>query len=103
MAQPNAGANDPGRSGPRKTCVQGRSDVRSPSAFMLAFAIAAAVVLAGNVALTQGSAPTNSAPNPYRTVANWGKLPEGRSWGSTSAVAIDPDGASVWVAERCGE
>jgi hypothetical protein len=29
-------------------------------------------------------------------------LPTGRRWGSTSAVAIDPDGKSIWVAERCG-
>ena len=50
----------------------------------------------------QVSAPTNSAPNPYHAVENWGKLPEGRAWGSTSGVDIDPDGTSVWVAERCG-
>src|SRR5215216_270908 len=41
-------------------------------------------------------------PNPYRAVENWAKMPEGRTWGSTSAVDIDPDGTSVWVAERCG-
>ena len=29
-------------------------------------------------------------------------MPEGRTWGSTSAVAIDRDGKSIWVAERCG-
>ena len=46
--------------------------------------------------------PTNDAPNPYRTIEGWAKLPEGRKWGSTSAVAIDKDGKSVWVAERCG-
>ena len=50
----------------------------------------------------QASVPTNSAPNPYRSVENWAKLPDGRSWGSTSGVGIDPDGTSVWVAERCG-
>jgi DNA-binding beta-propeller fold protein YncE len=49
------------------------------------------------------TAPTNSLPNPYRSIVNWGQLPEGRVWGSTSAVAIDPDGTSVWVGERCGE
>jgi DNA-binding beta-propeller fold protein YncE len=47
--------------------------------------------------------PTNSAPNPYRAIENWGTLPQGRVWGSTSAVGIDADGASVWVAERCGQ
>jgi len=46
--------------------------------------------------------PVNDLPNPYQTVENALKLPEGRSWGSTSAVAIDRDGKSVWVAERCG-
>ena len=30
----------------------------------------------------------NYQPNPYRTIENWAKLPEGRSWGSTSAVDI---------------
>jgi streptogramin lyase len=47
-------------------------------------------------------APTNDAPNPYQTIAGWAKLPEGRTWGSTSAVEIDKDGVSIWVAERCG-
>ena len=28
-------------------------------------------------------------------------MPDGRAWGSTSAVAIDKDGVSIWVAERC--
>ena len=45
--------------------------------------------------------PTNSAPNPYNTIEGWAKLPEGRTWGSTSAVDIDKDGVSIWVAERC--
>ena len=46
--------------------------------------------------------PTNDLPNPYQTVEGWAKMPEGRTWGSTSAVAIAPDGVSIWVAERCG-
>jgi sugar lactone lactonase YvrE len=47
-------------------------------------------------------APTNTAPNPYTTVEGYFKLPEGRTWGATSAVEIDRDGRSIWVAERCG-
>ena len=47
--------------------------------------------------------PVNDKPNPYRTVEGWAKLPAGRTWGSTSAVAIDKDGSRVWVAERCGQ
>src|SRR5436190_23545765 len=46
--------------------------------------------------------PTNEGPNPYQSIENYFKLPEGRSWGSTSAVEIDKDGKSIWVAERCG-
>ena len=47
--------------------------------------------------------PVNDRPNPFRTVEGWAKLPGGRAWGSTSAVAVDKDGESVWVAERCGQ
>ena len=46
--------------------------------------------------------PTNDAPNNYTTIKDYFKLPEGRTWGSTSAVDIDKDGTSIWVAERCG-
>jgi len=68
----------------------------------LAFA-ALALLAVSALASAQTVAPTNSLPNPYRSIENWGQLPEGRVWGSTSAVAIDPDGTSVWVGERCGE
>ncbi|HEV8355487.1 MAG TPA: peptidyl-alpha-hydroxyglycine alpha-amidating lyase family protein [Gemmatimonadales bacterium] len=51
----------------------------------------------------QGSTPpTNDLPNPYRTIEGWAQMPEGRTWGSTSAVEIARDGISIWVAERCG-
>jgi sugar lactone lactonase YvrE len=46
--------------------------------------------------------PVNDAPNPYETIEGWAKMPAGRTWGSTSAVDIDRDGKSIWVAERCG-
>jgi sugar lactone lactonase YvrE len=57
---------------------------------------------ATTTSLAQSDAPTNNLPNPYRTVANYFTLPDGRGWGSTSAVEIDKDGRSIWVAERCG-
>jgi sugar lactone lactonase YvrE len=44
----------------------------------------------------------DSQPNPYQAVANYFKLPEGRTMGSTAAIDIDRDGRSVWVFERCG-
>ena len=47
-------------------------------------------------------APTNDLPNPYQTIEGYFKLPEGRTWGSTSAVDVGPDGKTIWVAERCG-
>ena len=63
------------------------------------FAFVPATTIAGAQA---NMAPINSAPNPYTTVVDWAKMPEGRTWGSTSAVDIDRDGKSIWVAERCG-
>jgi sugar lactone lactonase YvrE len=65
------------------------------------YALAAALMVAPVVA--QDMQPTNDAPNPYQTVSDYFKLPEGRTWGSTSAVDIDKDGKSIWVAERCGQ
>ena len=49
-----------------------------------------------------GQGPVNDKPNPYQTVEGWAKMPAGRTWGSLSAVDIDKDGTSIWVAERCG-
>jgi hypothetical protein len=46
--------------------------------------------------------PINDLPNAYRLVDNFFQLPAGRQWGATSAVDIDKDGRSIWVAERCG-
>src|ERR1051325_7769650 len=48
-----------------------------------------------------GSEPVNNAPNPYRMVEGFFKLPAGRTMGSTSSVAIDHRG-HIWIAERCG-
>lgn len=60
----------------------------------------AAVVLA--LGVSQAQQPVTDLPNPYRTAEGWAKMPEGRTWGATSAVEIDRDGKSIWVAERCG-
>ena len=65
------------------------------------FTVTALALVTPACAVAQ-SEPTNDLPNPYRTVEGWAKLPAGMEWGSTSAVDIDPDGVSVWVAERCG-
>jgi sugar lactone lactonase YvrE len=72
----------------------------SPVRFTLAIAVFALCTLPAG---SQGNdQPVNDLPNPYRTVEGWAKLPAGRTWGATSAVDIDRDGKSTWVAERCG-
>jgi DNA-binding beta-propeller fold protein YncE len=59
-------------------------------------------ISAGRIHVTAADIqPTNSLPDPYRTIENWAKLPEGRPWGSTAGVAVDRKG-NIWVAERCG-
>ena len=59
------------------------------------------VVVAG---LAKAASAQNQAPNPYRTVAGiWAPLPDGRDWGSTSAVEVSPDGETIWTIDRCGE
>jgi DNA-binding beta-propeller fold protein YncE len=56
----------------------------------------------GLAGLVSAAAALVAQPNPYKTVEGWAKMPAGRAWGSTSAVDVDPDGKSIWVAERCG-
>src|SRR5579872_1152494 len=53
-------------------------------------------------AVSHPKEPLNALPNPYRSVENWAHMPEGRTWGSSAGVAVDPSGTSIWVAERCG-
>ena len=40
--------------------------------------------------------------HPFKPNYGWGDLPDGREWGSTSAVYPGVDG-TIWVAERCGQ
>src|SRR5436309_105395 len=71
--------------------------------FRLVVALAAVLLTSAGLAYTQSNVqPVNDLPNPYQTIEGWAKMPEGRTWGATSAVEIDPDGKSIWVAERCG-
>ena len=42
-------------------------------------------------------------PNPNPTVmADWADLPDGREWGSTAGVDIDPIDGHIWAYDRCG-
>jgi DNA-binding beta-propeller fold protein YncE len=47
-------------------------------------------------------APTNDLPNPYQSTDGYLRMPVGRQWGAVGAVDVDPDGKSIWIAERCG-
>ncbi len=72
-------------------------------AFLGAVALGSALTVGQQpAAMPTPMAPTNDAPNPYQTIEGHFKLPEGRTWGSTSAVDIAADGRTIWVAERCG-
>ncbi|MES2255485.1 MAG: peptidyl-alpha-hydroxyglycine alpha-amidating lyase family protein [Pseudomonadota bacterium] len=53
--------------------------------------------------IPDSTTPSNEVLHPYHAVRDNFKMPTGRSWGSTSAVDIDRDGKSIWVAERCGK
>jgi hypothetical protein len=70
--------------------------------FIVSNAIVAAAVIGGTVYAQTDMAPVNDVANPYQTIENYFKLPEGRKWGSTSAVDVAKDGKSIWVGERCG-
>jgi DNA-binding beta-propeller fold protein YncE len=54
------------------------------------------------IAALSGSVVLSAQDNPYRPVEHWAQMPQGRSWGAASAVDVDRDGTSIWVAERCG-
>jgi len=67
--------------------------------FALATAAASCTTLTSNLSTT----PTNDLPNPYKTVAPWGHLPADHDkWGALNGVAVDNDGTSLWVVDRCG-
>jgi sugar lactone lactonase YvrE len=59
---------------------------------------------AGGTATTAGNPITGEGlPNPAPVMTtNWGKLPEGRMWGSSAGIDIDPIDGHIWAYERCG-
>ena len=88
-----------------------RAWFRAPS--LVRAALAAALLLAASAttlaqrgavqpAAHAGQQPVNNLPNPYETHRDWGTLPDGRTWGSVSAVQVDIDGVHIWAGDRCG-
>jgi sugar lactone lactonase YvrE len=75
----------------------------NPARFAAAFALATAAAIAtGNAPALAQAADPNSAPNPYHLDSWAPQLPAGRKLGATIGIAVDPDGKSLWVYERCG-
>ena len=57
------------------------------------------------LALVAGSTAglhAQTVTNPYKPDYTWGDLPDGRTWGSVSAMYPAGDG-NLWIAERCGQ
>ncbi|MFW6199025.1 MAG: peptidyl-alpha-hydroxyglycine alpha-amidating lyase family protein [Gemmatimonadota bacterium] len=75
---------------------------RALSPFVLLAVLAGVVLTGAPLAAQLFESPANNHSNPYRTVNGYFELPDGRTWGATSAVHVDVDGTSIWVAERCG-
>jgi len=70
----------------------------------LCLSLVGAALVASGIVIYSGQVRAddpNSAPNPYRVIVHWAKLPEGRVWGQPLAVEIDRDGSSLWVFDRC--
>ena len=59
--------------------------------------VAAMTVASGGRAAAQ----SGSLANPYESILDWAKLPQGRTWGQMAALAIDSHG-NIWAVERCG-
>ncbi len=52
-------------------------------------------------AYAQSEKPLNDLPNPYRTVRDWAKPPNGVPWAAVTAVEVAPDGNTIYVIHRC--
>lgn len=44
----------------------------------------------------------NDLPILYQPGVHWGRLPDGRRWGSAVGIDVGPDG-TIWAVERCGQ
>jgi DNA-binding beta-propeller fold protein YncE len=64
--------------------------------------LAAVVALAAGALAAEGGPVAAQAAGRYTPVEGWAELPPGRTWGAVTGVRADPDGAHVWVLDRCG-
>ncbi|PWU05944.1 MAG: hypothetical protein C5B51_13365 [Terriglobia bacterium] len=93
-------------------CKTNAANIFSERVFMFDVRWARLALLVFSVALTPAFessmnaqpsylAPNEGLPNPYRAMPNWAKYSDGRLWGSTSGIAVGPNG-SIWALDRCG-
>ena len=78
-----------------------------PSANLVGACLGCATALLLPAGATAQSVPNHitgeNLPNPTVSVTqNWGMLPEGRQWGSSAGIDIDPIDGNIWAYERCG-
>lgn len=63
---------------------------------------ALSISLAASLTFAQANIePVNELPNPYQIITGFFNMPAGREWGASSSIDVDPDGKSIWIAERC--
>jgi sugar lactone lactonase YvrE len=53
-----------------------------------------------NSPMTRWWEPANDLPNPWTGAVL--SIPDGRTWGSTAGVDVDPTDGTVWIIDRCG-
>ena len=70
------------------------------SSVLIAGAVVSTIVCSVASGQDAGSASVDGAR--YSIDPGFFKMPDGRPFGSTAGIAIDPDGRSVWVFDRCG-
>ena len=73
-----------------------------PPLFGLTLAVAALAIAVASAMAQSEIEPVNDLPNPYEATDGHLRMPIGRDWGAVGAIEVDPDGKSIWVAERCG-
>jgi sugar lactone lactonase YvrE len=59
-------------------------------------------IAAGNYGISKRSAVDLALPDRYQRDELFFRWPAGRTLGAISAIDMDRDGRSIWVAERCG-
>ncbi len=71
-------------------------------AMRIGWVVGLALAAVGCTQVHEQPEAVNDAPNPYRTVRDWAKMPPSFEWAAVTAVEPAPDG-SIYVVHRCHE